>query len=57
MLARPIMNDTNFEKVSEQLEETISKLKNAKDPAERKALLTTMRYLLVEADRLISLHP
>ena len=46
------MTETDFEKVSQQLEETVSKLKTTKDPEERKALLRAMRHLLVEADRL-----
>ena len=46
------MTDTEFEKVSQQLEETVSKLKTTKDPEERKGLLRAMRHLLVEADRL-----
>ena len=46
------MTDTEFEKVSQQLEETVSKLKTTKDPEERKRLLRAMRHLLVEADRL-----
>jgi hypothetical protein len=46
------MREPDFEKVAKQLEETLSQLKGTKDPAQRKALLRTMRRLLVEADRL-----
>ena len=46
------MTETNFEKVSQQLADTVLKLRTTKDPEERKALLRAMRHLLVEADRL-----
>lgn len=46
------MREPDFEKVSKQLEETLSQLKGTKDPEKRKALLRSMRRLLVEADRL-----
>jgi signal recognition particle GTPase len=46
------MPETDFEKLAQQLEETLSKLKGTKDPDERKALLRAMRLLLVEADRI-----
>jgi hypothetical protein len=46
------MHEPNFEKVAKQLEKTLSQLKETKDPEHRKALLRTMRRLLVEADRI-----
>lgn len=47
------MAEPDFDKVSKQLEETLSQLKGVKDPAQRKALLRTMRRLLIEADRIV----
>jgi len=46
------MPETDFEKLAQQLEETVSKLKLTKDPEERKTLLRKMRRLLVETDRI-----
>jgi hypothetical protein len=47
------MSEPNFEKLAQQLEESVLKLKVAKDPEERKALLREMRRLLVETDRIV----
>ncbi len=46
------MAEPDFDKVSKQLEETLSQLKGTKDPEQRKSLLRTMRRLLVDADRI-----
>lgn len=46
------MHEPDFDKVARQLEETLSQLKGAKDPEQRKSLLRTMRRLLIEADRI-----
>ena len=46
------MSEPTFEKLAKQLEETVSNLKVAKGPEERKALLRKMRRLLVEIDRI-----
>jgi hypothetical protein len=43
---------TDFEKLAQQLEETVSKLKLTKDREERTALLRKMRRLLLETDRI-----
>jgi hypothetical protein len=46
------MREPNFEKLAKQLEDTLSQLKGTKDPEKRKALLRSMRRLLIEADRI-----
>lgn len=46
------MAKPDFEKLAQQLEETVSKLKASKDPEERKNLLREMRRLLVATDRI-----
>ena len=46
------MTEPSFEKLAQQLEKTVSKLKVSKDPEERKALLREMRRLLVATDRI-----
>ncbi|GEM_PF-6509591 len=46
------MAESDFEKLAQQLEETVSKLKVSKNPDERKNLLREMRRLLAETDRI-----
>lgn len=46
------MLDDEFKVVSRQLEETLSELNKVNDPGLRRSILSNMRRLLVEADRL-----
>jgi hypothetical protein len=46
------MSDDKFAAVARQLEETLSKLNRVSDPALRRTLLSDMRRLIAEADRL-----
>jgi hypothetical protein len=48
----PPMTELDFEKLAQQLEETVAKLKVSKNAEERKTLLREMRRLLVETDRI-----
>lgn len=48
-----VNNHSDFAQVQRDLDETISKLKAARDPEARKRLLRDMRRLLVEADRIL----
>ena len=41
-----------FSELQRRLEEALSKLREAEDPKLRRVLLTKMRLLLIEADRL-----
>jgi hypothetical protein len=46
------MTEPDFEKIAQQLEETVAKLKVTKNAEERKTLLREMRRLLAESDRI-----
>jgi hypothetical protein len=45
--------EREFKEVQRRLEETISELKDTKDPKLRQLLLRDMRRLLAEADRIL----
>jgi hypothetical protein len=45
------MTPKDFQQLQHDLEEAMSKLKNARDPKARRDLLVEMRRLLAEADR------
>ena len=47
------MAELGFIEVARHLDETISRLKRARDTDTRRALLLDMRLLLVEVDRII----
>jgi hypothetical protein len=46
------MRDDEFADVARQLERMLAELSQAKDPALRRTLLSDMRRLIAEADRL-----
>jgi hypothetical protein len=54
--ARPFMTDHEFAEVARLLEETLSELKQSRDPQLRRIMLADMRLLLSEADRLLAEH-
>jgi hypothetical protein len=47
------MSELEFRQIERQLEETLSELKEVRDPQHRRTLLSHMRLLLIEADRLL----
>ena len=53
-LRTTFMPKQEFVNVARQLEDTTSKLKNTSDPRVRLKLLSQMRRLLAEADRLLA---
>jgi hypothetical protein len=52
-ISAPLMSELKFAEIERHLEETLSLLKEARDPQRRLILLTDMRLLLLEADRLL----
>ena len=47
------MSDDDFIEVERQLQETINRLKQVKDTAQRRTLLLHLRLLLLEAEELL----
>jgi hypothetical protein len=50
------MADRQFSKVQKQLDETLLKLKETKEPELRQALLKKMRVLLADAQGILDSH-
>lgn len=48
------MSENKFAEIERQLQETLSELKQVRDPQLRQKMLADMLRLLVEADRLLS---
>lgn len=47
------MSSDQFAEVARQLEEVLSELNQVRDPTLRRSMLSQMRLLIVEADRLV----
>ena len=51
------MTERDFRQVQQELDEVLSKLKTTNEPKLRRDLLTKMRRLLDEAERVVSPNP
>jgi hypothetical protein len=47
------MSDSELAEVEHELQETVNRLKQAKDAAQKRTLLLHLRLLLMEADKLL----